>query len=147
MGVKKQVRLILKYWRTWFQRFLPFVNIALRSRDMSTAIWAHFAKIPIPLYILIRKNSPKIGVKWLFLIHFSHLFYIYISNVFSVFLCNSLSYNRFQSKICQKVLSEHFSAIFRPKIGQNIGEFPYFHKITNISKTWQFNFLEVQKLF
>ena len=31
---QKQVRLILKYWRAWFQRFLPFFNIALRSRDM-----------------------------------------------------------------------------------------------------------------
>ena len=41
------------------QRFLPFVNIALRSRDMFTAIWGHFAKIPIPLYILIRKKCPK----------------------------------------------------------------------------------------
>ena len=30
--------------------------------------------------------------------------------------------------------SKHFSAIFTPKIGQNIGKFPYFHKIANISK-------------
>ena len=50
--------------------FLPFVNIALRSRDMFTPIWGHFAKIPMSLYILIRKNAPKIGGKWLFLAHF-----------------------------------------------------------------------------
>ena len=62
-GVKKQVRLILKYWRD-FHRFLPFVNIALRSQDMFTAIWGHFAKILSPLYILIRTNAPKIGYFW-----------------------------------------------------------------------------------
>ena len=30
---------------------------------------------------------------------------------------------------------QHFMAGFRPKIGQNIGKFPYFHKIANISKS------------
>ena len=58
-----------------------------------------------------------------------------------------MSYNRFQSKICKKVPSQHFLAIFRPKIGQNIGKFTYFHKIANISKTRQIVFLELRNSF
>ena len=60
------------------------------------------------------KNAPKIGVKWLFLAHF-HI----LNNLFSVFLCNTLSYIRFQSKICQKVPSQYFSAILRSAILTN----------------------------
>ena len=41
---------------------LSFVNIALRSRDIFTAIWGHFSKIPMSLYILIRTSRLAVSL-------------------------------------------------------------------------------------
>lgn len=97
-------------------------------------------KYRFPYYILITKNSPKIGVKWLFL----GIFHI-LNNLFSVFLCNSMSYNRFQSKMCQKV--PNFKSGFRPKFVKFHPEMGSERILRNISKSRQFTFLELGRPF
>ena len=50
-------------------------------------------------------------------------------------------------KNSQKSAELAFYDGFSAKIGQNIGKFPYFHKIADISKSRQFNFLELGSYF
>ena len=50
---------------------------------------------------------------------------------------------RRETKKFRKVERQHFLAHFMPKIDQNIGNFPYFYKMSDISKSRRIRFLKL----